>query len=173
MKKAKAKAISRVPQSREEAVTAIGRIGIIRRQIAFERGLADEAIRLAGEKFEADTADLKQELKEHELGVQAWCEANRSALTNGGKVKTHEFGTGAVKWRLRPPSVTVRGVEAVIEACKRLGFDFIRTKEEVNKEAMLAEPDKARLIPGVSISSDGEEFVIEPAELRTSSVAAG
>lgn len=167
--KKKSKAISRVPQSREDAVFAVGRIGELRRAIAAQKALADEVIRLAGEKFATDTADLVAELEEHERGVQTWCEAHRLALTNEGKVKYHDFGTGRITWKLQPPKVRITGVEAVIESCKKVGFlEFIRAKEEVNKEAMLADPDRARLISGVTIQSEGEQFEIVPAELESS-----
>lgn len=170
-KRSKSKAISRVPQSREDAVFAIGRIGDLQRQIANHKARADELVRRAGEKLEQDTADLMTELAEHERGVQMWCEANRNALTNDGKVKFHDFGTGQIKWRSLPASVSVRGVETAIEAIKKLGFKaFIRTKEEINKEAMLADPDKARLITGITIKSAGEDFVIEPSEIDAPNV---
>lgn len=164
--KKKALAIARVPQTREDAVRAVGRIGTLRREIALHKAAADETVRAAGEKLEADTTDLMSELVEHERGVQTWCEANRSALTTDGKVKFHDFGTGQVKWRARPAGVSIRGVETVIEACKKLGFSmFIRVKEEINKEAMLADSEKATMISGVTIKSAGEDFVIEPVEL--------
>ncbi|QND45227.1 nuclease inhibitor protein (plasmid) [Rhizobium lusitanum] len=171
--KTKSKAISRVPQSREDAVWSVGRIGTLRRMIAQNQATAEEAVRVAGEKLERDTADLATELAEHERGVQTWCEANRNSLTNDGKVKFHDFGTGQIKWRSRPASVTVRGMETIIEAFKKLGFkDFVRTKEELNKEAMLADPDKARLAAGVTIKSAGEDFEIAPTEMTPPSVTA-
>lgn len=168
-KKSKSQALVRVPQTREDAVFAIGRIGTLRREIQRLRAEADDTVRVAGEKFEKASADLAKELAEHEQGVQAYCEARRLELTQDGKVKYHEFGTGRVNWKLRPPRVTIRAVDAVIEACKKVGFSqFVRTKEEINKDAMLADADKARLIAGVTISSAGEEFVIEPTELESS-----
>ena len=168
-KKSKTKALARVPQSREDAVFAIGRIGTLRREIQKLRADADEVIRVAGEKFEQASADLVAELAEHEQGVQVFCEARRLELTNDGKVKFHDFGTGRINWRSRPASVSIRAVEAVIEACKKVGFSqFVRVKEEINKDAMLADQEKARLIAGVTIKSAGEEFVIEPAELESS-----
>ncbi len=171
--KNKTKAISRVPQSREDAVWSVGRIGTLRRMIAQHRSTAEEAIRVAGEQLERDTADLITELAEHERGVQTWCEANRNGLTGDGKVKFHDFGTGQIKWRSRPASVSIRGVETVIEAFKKLGFvAFVRVKEELNKEAMLADPDKARMVAGVTIKSEGEDFVIEPSEIAAPSVSA-
>ncbi|MGV1939500.1 host-nuclease inhibitor Gam family protein [Agrobacterium sp. 22-211-1] len=169
--KKKSKAISRVPQDREAAVWAIGRIGTLRRDIAAKKALADEAIRMIGERLENDTADFAAELAEHERGVQAWCEANRMILTGNDKVKFHDFGTGTVRWRSLPASVSIRGAEAVIEALKSLGLKaFIREKEEINKEAMLNDPDKARTVAGVTIKSEGEVFAIEPLELEISTV---
>ncbi|UXT99426.1 host-nuclease inhibitor Gam family protein [Agrobacterium tumefaciens] len=169
--KKKSKAISRVPQDREAAVWAIGRIGTLRRDIAAKKALADEAIRMVGERLENDTADFAAELAEHERGVQAWCEANRMILTSNDKVKFHDFGTGTVRWRSLPASVSIRGAEAVIEALKSLGLKaFIREKEEINKEAMLNDPDKARTVAGVTIKSEGEVFAIEPLELEISTV---
>ncbi|MDH0907419.1 host-nuclease inhibitor Gam family protein [Rhizobium pusense] len=169
--KKKSKAISRVPQSREAAVWAIGRIGTLRREIAAKKALADEAIRMIGERLETDTAHFAAELAEHERGVQAWCEANRMILTNNDKVKFHDFGTGTVRWRSLPASVSIRGAEAVMEALKSLGLKaFIREKEEINKEAMLNDPDKARTVAGVTIKSEGEVFAIEPLELEISTV---
>lgn len=165
----KAKAAANVPQSREDAVAYVGRIGSIRREISALKAVYDEVVRAAGQKFEADTISLADELKEMETGLQMWCEANRNLLTNEARVKYHDFGTGRVSWRLLPPSVTIRAAENVIEQCKKVGFiQFVRTKDEVNKEAMLAEPDKARLIAGVTIKSGGEVFDIEPMELETS-----
>lgn len=167
--KPKAKAISRVPQSREDAVWAIGRIGELRRTVAAHEMVANEAVRVAGEELEKATADIIAELAEHERGVQAWAEANRLALTGDGRVKFHDFGTGKINWRVRPPKVSIRAADAVIDACRKFGFTaFLREKVEINKEAMLADPDKARAIAGVTISSEGEDFVIEPAELETS-----
>lgn len=169
--KKKSKAISRVPQTREDAIRAVGRVGTLRREIAAKKALADEAIRMIGERFETDTADFAAELAEHERGVQAWCEANRMILTNNDKVKFHDFGTGTVRWRSLPASVSIRGAEAVIEALKSLGLKaFIREKEEINKEAMLNDPDKARTVAGVTIKSEGEVFAIEPLELEVSTV---
>lgn len=168
MAKAKAKALARVPQTREDAVWTVGRIGTLRRKIVAQKAKADEQLKSIGEQVEQAMAPLSEELAELEAGLQAYCEANRNTLTGDGKVKFHDFGTGRVSWRLRPPGVTIRGVKAVIEGCKKLGLErFLRVKEEINKDAMLADADTARQIAGVSISSAGEDFLVEPAELET------
>ncbi len=71
-------------------------------------------------------------------GIHDWCKTNRNELTNGGETKTANLTTGTVSWRLGTPSCSVsRDVEGVIEMLRRMGLErFIRTKEEVNKQAV-------------------------------------
>lgn len=108
---------------------------------------------------------LKEQLATLQDGVQGYCEAHRLELTDGGKVKTANLITGEVQWRQRPPSVSVRGSDTVIEMLKRLGLGrFVRTKEEVNKEAILNEPDEVRGVAGLTVVTGVEDFVITPFE---------
>lgn len=119
---------------------------------------------LAAVKDRFETAALPYAAVISKLGeaVRIWCEANRVTLTKDGRTKTAKFGAGEVSWRVRPPRVTVRGEGIVLETLKKLGLaKFIRTKEEINKEAILAEPDGIDGIKGLSISQ-GEDFVIKP-----------
>jgi phage host-nuclease inhibitor protein Gam len=108
---------------------------------------------------------LSEQIKTLQAGVQAYCEAHRDELTDGGRVKTANFVTGEVQWRQRPPSVSVRGSDSVIDTLKRLGLGkFVRTKEEVNKEAILNEPEEVRGVAGLNIVTGVEDFVITPFE---------
>ncbi|KAA6405051.1 host-nuclease inhibitor Gam family protein [Candidatus Tokpelaia sp.] len=170
-KKSKAMAMVNVPQSRDEVVETIAKIGSLQLLIEGHKGRANEAIREIGKGLEENITPVLTELNALEAGVQAWCEAHRAELTNNGKVKYHNFTTGKVNWRQRPPGVSLRKVEAVLASCKALGLSqFIRVKEEINKDAMLAEQEKAAQIAGVTIKSAGEDFVIEPTELETAAV---
>jgi phage host-nuclease inhibitor protein Gam len=119
---------------------------------------------IASVKDRYETAALPFAAVISQLGeaVRIWCEANRVKLTKEGRTKTAKFGAGEVAWRTRPPRVSVRGEGIVIAALKALGLHkFIRTKEEINKEAILAEPAGINGIKGLSISQ-GEDFVIKP-----------
>jgi phage host-nuclease inhibitor protein Gam len=108
---------------------------------------------------------LQEQVKSLTAGVQSYCEANRDDLTHNGKTKSGQFVTGTVMWRTKPPSVVVKGVDAVIEALKKFNLDrFVRTKEELNKEAILNEPTAISGIAGLSIKKGVEDFVIEPFE---------
>lgn len=152
-----------VPQTRDEAASQIARIGELRRDIdRREADMNDSLARIKAE-VEETIAPTREELTGLEEGVKSWCEANRQFITAGGKTKTVDLGTGSVKWRQRPMKVTIRGAADVLQRLKAAGLArFVRTKEEPDKEAMLKEPDLAGAIQGVAISSDGEDFVIEP-----------
>ncbi|EHV66253.1 bacteriophage Mu Gam like family protein [Escherichia coli DEC6C] len=71
-----------------------------------------------------------------------------------------------MSWRLEKPSCSVsRDVEGVIEMLRRMGLErFIRTKEEVNKQAILAEPDAVKGIAGIKVNKGAESFSVEPFE---------
>lgn len=160
-----------VPQNRDQAASYVKEIGDAMREVSrIEHDLND---RMASAKAEAQAAAGPHQSKIKMLteGLKTWAEANRDALTEGGRTKTADLGTGKLLWRLAPPRVTVSGGEAVIEALARLGLEkFLRRKVEVDKEAMRADPDTARLVPGVTIGSAGEDFAVEPFEVA---VAAG
>ena len=172
----------KIPQSRDETVEAIAEIG--RRARERQRLEADMNDVLAAEKqkFEEAAAPHNEAIRELSRGVKAWCEANRDALTQGGKVKHANLPSGEIKWRMRPPRVVVRGAEAVIALLKnlKLAERYVRSREEVNKEAILAgttfkddkivPPEELRAVPGIKVER-GEDFVIVPFESQLEEVA--
>ncbi len=162
-----------VPQSREEASNFVRMIGENERQRARIEADMNDAIARIKEDAELRAEPLKSAIVAMTEGLKTWCEANRAALTDGGKVKHHEFAAGKVSWRLRPPKVTIRKAEEVIERIRAMGLKarFLRIAEEIDREAMLRDPDRARGIPGVTIGSEGEEFSVEPFEAALSEVA--
>lgn len=157
-----------VAQSRDDVAARIKAIGDCQRRIARLQADMNDAIAEVTARYQPGIDAEKGSLDGLQKSVQGWCEANRGELTQGGKVKTVQFVTGEAAWRIRPPSVSVRGVETVIDTLKRLGFGrFIRTKEEVNKEAILNEPDEVRGVAGLSINSGVEDFLITPFEAES------
>lgn len=159
--KLKAVAAVWVAQSRTDVEVAIRNIGKAQRRMQrIEAEMNDELAKIK-ERHEKAAQPHRDEVERLQKGVQTWCEANRDQLTPG-KTKTASFTTGEVSWRVRPPSCAIRGAEAVIDALKRLGLArFIRSKEEINKEAILNEPDAVKGVAGISINQ-GEDFNIEP-----------
>ncbi|HGU1528801.1 TPA: host-nuclease inhibitor Gam family protein [Escherichia coli] len=141
------------------------RIGDLQREAARLETEMNDAIAEITEKYASQIAPLKTSIETLSKGVQGWCEANRDELTNGGKVKTANLVTGDVSWRQRPPSVSIRGVDAVMETLERLGLQrFIRTKQEINKEAILLEPKAVAGVAGITVKSGIEDFSIIPFE---------
>lgn len=160
-----------VPQSRESAAEAIAAIGRLNRNLARLEADMNDDLAQVKERHENAAEPLRQQLQALTQGVQTWAEANRDSLTQGGKVKTAALTTGELVWRLRPPSVRITGAEAVLDALRRLGLTrFIRQKEEVNKEAILNEPEAVAHVPGIAISQ-GEDFVVQPFEAELAEVA--
>ena len=157
-------------QTQDDVAIAIKEIGDLEReQVRLSTLQADEKAAI-DEKYTEKLTALKAKVKPLQKAVQAYCESRRNELTNGGKQKTAYFTTGEVQWRAKPPAVIARGIDVILENLRNSGlFRFIRTKEELNKEAILAEPDVARKIDGVTIREGVEEFVIKPndEEVRT------
>ena len=152
-------------QTRDEVETAIKEIGDLNREL--ERLAIEQNNKLAAitEEYAPLMNEVKEKLAPKQDAVQAWCESRRDELTQNGKTKTGSFNTGEVQWRQRPPSVGIRGAESVLESLRTLGLvRFIRTKEEVNKETMLNEPELAATVAGVTIKTGVEDFVITPFE---------
>ena len=156
-------ALVAVPQDSDAVAFDINEIGRLSREIISKKAAMNDEIAVITDAYTQQFTPLELKIKELTKGVQSWCEANRAELTQHGKTKTGSFNTGSVQWRQKPPSVAVRGVESVIETLNRLGLGrFVRTKEELNKEAILNEPQAVQGVAGLSIKTGVEDFVISP-----------
>jgi phage host-nuclease inhibitor protein Gam len=164
-KKLKSKAQVYVPQTKEDAAADIRKVGELMRQLTREEADMNDLIAEITQRYQPGFDSLKEQITLLQDGVQSYCEANRDALTNGGKVKSANLITGEVAWRQNPPSVRISKSEIVIETLKRLGLGrFVRTKEEINKDAILNEPNDVRGVAGITLVTGVEQFVITPFE---------
>ncbi|EBA9761067.1 host-nuclease inhibitor protein Gam [Salmonella enterica] len=160
----KAAAASYTPQSKEQVSVDIKKIGDIQRELTRIEADANDQIAVIMNQNTPKIEALRAELDVLQKGIQTWCEANRSSITKGSS-KTANLITGEVAWRTKPDSVSIKGVELVLEALKKLKLDrFIRRKEEVNKDAILADKKAVENIKGISIVSGKEVFSITPFE---------
>lgn len=163
----KNKTMVAVPQSKNDCAESIRAIGDLQREFERERAAMNDAIAAITQQHQPTLADLSQRIEALQTGVQAWCEAHRVELCgeNDKLGKTANLVTGEVSWRLRPPSVSIRGAETVLETLLRMGLGrFVRVKNEPNKEAMLNEPDAVRGIAGINIVTGLEDFIVTPFE---------
>lgn len=153
-------------QTRDEAVEAIKRIGdLTRERERIQANMNDQIAQLQKQADEA-VAPLTSEIQALEDSVKVWATANRDALTDGGKVKFADLTTGIIRWRNNPPKCSVTGVDAVLALLESnpIFARFIRIKKEVNKDAVLNEPEffATNPVAGLKIAQGKEFFVIEP-----------
>ena len=169
-KRVKLEAVETAPQTRDQVNMMIAEIGKHQRAREHLQTAMNEALAATRARFEERATPHAASIQALSRGVAAWCEAHRDELT-AGKTKTVRFAAGEVSWRTRPPSVVVRGVEAVIDALRRLKLDrFLRQKTELDKAAILADPAAVTGVKGLSISQ-GEDFVIRPDSTALEEVA--
>lgn len=151
-----------IAASREEAEALIGRIGELYRdktKLGLEFGARLTRMK---QTYDKKIGALDAEIEQAETKVRGWCCVNRDAVCKPGG-KSARFATGVVKWRLGRERVVIANAEKVIAYIKAHGLSrFLRLKEEVNAQALLAERAVAESIPGVSIDRAPEEIVIEP-----------
>lgn len=165
----KSKTLAAVPQSKDDCAASIRTLGDLNRE--FERTRADmnDAIAVITQEHQPLLAALSQRIEALQTGVQAWCEAHRVDLCGEGDKlgKTANLVTGEVSWRQRPPRVTIRDADSVLDTLLRMGLGrFVRVKNEANKEAMLNEPDAVRGIAGITIVTGTEDFIVVPFEAQ-------
>lgn len=175
MAKAKVKSKATVfpaPRNREEVVALIGALGGAQRERERLRLEMDEQITKLRERFDQLMTPYVDEIKVASAAIQLWCEAHRAELTQDGKVKTVNLMTGEVRWRNPPPSCKAIRVKEAIEEVKAHGHQelFLRVKEELNKEAILAQPELITGYKWLTIVQD-EDFVIVPFETELEEVA--
>lgn len=165
----KAASAVQVPQSKADAMRDIKTIGDLQRELGRIESDINDQIAEATKKAAPRIEQLRERLLGLQSGVQTWCEAHRDELC--GKGKTANLVTGEVAWRTRPPSVRLPRAKEKLEALIQLLrsnklTDFIRTKEEINKDAILADKDKVKDIKGIKVVTGVEDFVITPFEVE-------
>jgi phage host-nuclease inhibitor protein Gam len=179
-----AKAIRRkvgvVPNNLDEAVKAVVRIRELESQIEAIEAKSNAEIRKLEEqiakkrqKADEDVKDLREESGRLSEAVFIFAQGHKMELTDNLSKKTVELSSGdKLRWYLTAPSVKVEDEKQAIWELKRKDLQkFIRTKEEINKESILAEPDEVKDLEYVSVSQD-EIFSIvlsmQKVELRES-----
>lgn len=162
-KAVKAPAAARVPQSRDECAALLRELGDTQRRIERETATMNASIATVTQKHQPTLDELKAAEAGQFAAIQSWCEVNRTTITDGDKVKTVNLITGEVGWKKRPPSVTLRGVDDIVEQLKQKRLKrFLREKTEVDKEAILKDPKAVKGVVGITINTDLEDFFAKP-----------
>jgi phage host-nuclease inhibitor protein Gam len=121
----------------------------------------DEAMTKIREKYADELADLKELQDTNNEIVKVYCVENQEALF--AKKKSYETVHGTVGFRTGTPALkTAKGFTwaAVLTLAKKVLPNYIRTKDEVNKEALLADREK----PEIKVAFEEIGVVVEQGE---------
>jgi len=153
-------------QSKSEVMDNITEIGNKQREIARLEAEMNDKIAEITDSYKGNINALQLDVERLTHQAQIWCEANRNSLLDKG-LKTANLIVGEVSWRYRPAKVTIRKEDFVIEQLEQAGLErFVRIKKNVNKEAILADPQAVKEISGISIVQGVEDFIISPFEVE-------
>lgn len=172
-----------VPQTAAEASQALGDLGLeMAERARLEAALNSEIADITTKHTPAIQQHLEKENALFE-GLQAWAEANRKDLCKGDS-KTVQLGTGEVGWRLGQEKVSFKNGKLVISLlkAKKVLKEWVRTKEEVDKDAILKakkDPKMAKFftclskvagIDGLKVEQD-ERFRAQPMNVDAEKIA--
>lgn len=154
-----------VIRSREALESLIGEIAAIKNRQRLLTAAMDEQIQSIRAHYEGDLAAQSESLEEKMEHARTWSEANPQEFGASRSIQTVH---GTLGWRMGGPSLrTLTGwtwdrVKETLIAANAVGY--IRVKEEVNKQNLLADrdslgADKLREI-GVRVVQE-ESFFVE------------
>jgi len=146
-----------------EAETAIAEIGQMQRNMQSAVDKLAEHIAQQKATNKVVTDELSNQIQVRMMALEKFADANQAKITDGGKRKSIKLTHGRMGWREQPRSVRLKGVDAIVEALKEAKLvKFLRTKMEVDKEAILKEPDAVEDIDGITVTDKFDEFFVEP-----------
>jgi phage host-nuclease inhibitor protein Gam len=162
------------PRTVDEVNEAIAKIGEKRRAVAELEVDMNRRIAALRADFEAAGLPLRAEIEALAAGVECFCDAKRDALARDGG-KSIRFAAGEVVWKMSTPKVVLdpeMDLDKLIASFERRGLErFIRVKKELNKQAIVAEPDAIARTAGIAIEQS-ETFNIRPHDHRLEAVTA-
>ncbi|CAO3352004.1 host-nuclease inhibitor Gam family protein [Azospirillum melinis] len=152
----------------DQAAAVVGRIGAAQVQLSRLKGSLDVAIAQANLAYENAAAPLRTAIEADTELLRGYFDANRVSLLTGGK-KSVALSTGMIGVKKTAAKLVVADVDTLL---KRLEEDrklrrFIRTKSEVDRAALLADPKVAATIDGVSIEGGEDAFFVKPLMVAT------
>ncbi|MGG4624334.1 host-nuclease inhibitor Gam family protein [Serratia odorifera] len=153
------------PRNRDDIAEAIKRLGELDREMSALENELNEKISQLTDRYMTSIKQSKSQYQRLYQDIAIWCEANKERLLTDDGKKSVNLITGEVKWRIRPPAVIVNDPQQALAALKRFGLNqFIRTRETINKEAILHQPEQIKGIAGIAILEGQEDVIVTPYE---------
>lgn len=152
----------------DQATAVVGRIGAAQVQLGRLKASLEVAVAQSNLAYETAATPLRAAIAADTELLRGYFDVNRSSLLTGGK-KSVALSTGMIGVKKTASKLVVADVDALL---KRLEEDrklrrFIRTKSEVDRAALLAEPKVAVTIDGVSIEGGDDAFFVKPLMVGT------
>lgn len=151
--------------TRAEAELKLGEIAQLKLNSRRLAVVMDQQINAIREKYQPSLDAMAAELEAITEGLRAWADANQAEF---GKLRSLKTTLGRMGWRVGMPKLkTLSGVkwEAVMARLKTDAPEYVRTKEEIDKEGIIANRERlgAELLKslGVRVVQD-ETFYVEP-----------
>lgn len=171
----KPKPVVVIPKNREEAAEFVRRVGDAQRKLKRLAADAQECIVAIQEKVGKEAQPHQKKIDRFVDGLYLFFDTNRAELTENGKRKSVDLVTGTIGEHTNPHRVDLGDkVEAVVANLRALGLtQFIRTKEEVDREKMLESENSRTLaatVKGVKVAQT-VDFLVKPSETLEEIVA--
>ncbi|MDA8597023.1 host-nuclease inhibitor Gam family protein [Candidatus Pacebacteria bacterium] len=147
-----------IPQNRAEAASLLKKLGELHTKVAAIQLELNRKLQALADEAEKNGGALVSESEATMAALERFAAENKEELL-GDEARSFTLGNGTAGWREHPAKVNIRDTEKVLAAIKRLGLPFIRTVEEIDKKAMLANQETAKSIDGVSIGQ-AETFYV-------------
>lgn len=112
------------------------------------------------DKHAAIIEPLAAEIEKYRAAIANYANSHRAELTQNGKMKTVQIGSGCLKWQKSRAKVEITGdTAAIIASLKRRKLSrFIRVREELDKTAILKEHTAIKTpIDGLAIIQGGTD----------------
>jgi phage host-nuclease inhibitor protein Gam len=152
-----------IPETREEAEKMVREITTAKLRERSLKADMDSEITAIKKRFESRLADVDEQIQPRMAAINAWATAHQADF---GNRKSLDMTHGVIGWRVTPPTLKpINGFTwpAVLNRLRDLNrFEFIRVKEDVNKEAMLGARESENLKKLYVQVVQDDEFYVDP-----------
>lgn len=166
-------------ENNEAATEAVKRIGDLQRERTEIKSDYDARIAELQNELAEKLSPIDSEIKKITLSLQAYCDKRKDIFFVNKK--SLELPTGILSYRKSPPSVATSSTKKLLDSIleknnlleqknkfqAKLDKVFLRMKVELDKEAILKNPEKAFEKTGIKVSDNEEYFYITPNETNT------
>ncbi len=147
----------------EELSVSLKELANAEANVAKQEALMNEKINKIKEDFEAKTKESRLIITQLEKEIESFALVNKKDFE---KQRTKEFQFGSIGFRVAPPKVAFLNRKyngkTVLELAKRVfGKAYVRSKEELDKESILADYSQKKLddskLAGIGLKIDQDD----------------